>query len=137
MKKRFEVADDLKVKSMEEVCDIFLKNVLDHEEALVTDESYLSNFSPMEDVDKADGPGSKPGFYKFKLRFFRGNFSERKDQTKWQTKEWEAQGIQWRLQVIEKTKQVFGVDITTVFDLTFPEIIQHIIENYVPKSKQN
>lgn len=136
MKKRIELDPTYKINKTKEICAIFLEKILDQPEALVTDSSLLCDFSPINDIEYSVGPGSKPGFYKFEQKFFRGgiNHPDFRNRSKWSLHEWEAEGVHWRRSIIEKTRLVFGVDISTVFDLNLCEIILYIVENYVPKN---
>jgi len=131
-KKEYEIAPQIQFKKVEEVANIFLDKILGHKEAAMTDEVYLSDFRPMNDIERAIGQGTKPGEYRFQIRFRQGPFYNQRED--WEIKEWEETPVHWRSTIVTETKKLFNVDISSVFDKPFVEIVQFIIENYQPKT---
>jgi hypothetical protein len=135
---RFELAPQEKQKLVEPIQDIFLKRVLGFEDALITDESLLRDFFPFS-KDKAIRKGKTKTKMVFSIRQYIGPKinpndehwrQERKKEKNWVTKEIEAEPQSSVDEVIEKTKAVFGVDISDICQKPLVEILFHIAMTY-------
>lgn len=142
-KKKFELASQEKQKKVAAIQDIFLKQVLDIDGALVTDESKISDFLS-DSIDKAVGPGKEPGTMKFAWKKYigpRGTLSSYRktahDPTIWQDVEFETEPGMGRKDVIVKTIEVFGVDISSVYATYLVDVLLFIVENYRPKGERD
>ncbi|MBS0619364.1 MAG: hypothetical protein JSR44_14345 [Spirochaetes bacterium] len=117
--KKIKLASQEALRFVGAIADQFLEEVLDHPEALVTDLSTLHDFCDY-DAEKAIGPGKKSGTFRFRIR---RRLSTNAD---WEEIEIETEAKFFRKDIIERTRTVFGVDITSVFDLRLPEIFRFI-----------
>lgn len=142
-KTRFEIAPQIKQKQVEEIQNIFLNRVLGFEEALITDESYLSDFLRFS-KDRALRPGTVQGTFVFKEKVFKRQdlnpFKNSKEYHEalenpenWKEIEFETEPDLSKDEVVEATKVVFKVDIATVYDQPIVDILLYIVENYPTK----
>ena len=108
-----------------------MREVLNQEEVLISDESLLWDFSDWlgYDIEDALRPGTRPGYFVFKeKKFYRGrgaldDMHKKRDEPK----EIEALPTgHFRKEIIDRTLEVFGVDISSVFDKYLPEVFQFI-----------
>lgn len=139
-KPKFKLAPQKKQKLVEDIQDIFLERVLDIEKgALVTDETYISDFI-FNPKDRAIRKGSN-GKMVFVKKIYVGPFfhpmkdwerwkAEKKNPENWKLQEEETYPGLGSQEVIAKTKEVFGVDITDQYDKPFVEILMHIAMNF-------
>ena len=140
---KLKLAPQEKQKLIEPIQDVFLIRVLGFEGALITDDSRISDFYSYP-KERAIGKGSAPGTYRFKRRVYRGlrfnpmtdpeSFKrEHKNPANWVEEEFEQEPDPSFEEIIEKTRSVFGVDITPVITENLVEILLYIAENYKPK----
>ena len=115
------------IDKLKDIADIFLRRVLDQNAAL-TDLAQLSHFAPLESIERSIGPGTKPGYYKFEVEFVYEDPITGQDKTL--NKTWEALGVDWKGSVIAKTKAIFGVDISSVYNEPLYKVLTHIAENF-------
>jgi hypothetical protein len=106
--------------------------ILGHPEALVTDESLLSDFC-LFDSDRAVRPGKRTGYFVFKLRRLKKGIqpglSAHLDPENFEEFETETRAIPFRRSIIRKVLRHTGVDITSVYDSRIPEVFQFIAAN--------
>ncbi len=142
---KWELASQKKQKLVEPIQDIFLSKVLGIEGALVTDESYISDFIPFP-RDHAIREGTNQGTMVFAQKIYVGPFvnpktdwqlrrAEMQKPENWKNKEIEAEPGLSLSDVVEKTKKIFGVDVSTVSKKPLVDILLHIAENYKGRGK--
>lgn len=140
---RIEIAPRDKQKITEEIEDIFFSKVLDCEGMMITDESRLSDFLSYP-PERSIGPGKEPGTMQFKIysqRFgplqpgetMAERFKKMRDKSNYKESIIEVEPSLSKDEVISRTKKVFDVDITPVYDKYIVDILEHIVVNYNPK----
>jgi len=142
---RIKLAPQKKQKKVELIQEIFLSKVLGFEGAMITDLSRISHFFRWQ-PEIAVRKGKVPGTYVFRSKSYVGPsvsikedqgryFREHKDPKNWVEKECELEPDPSKQEIIQKTKDVFGVDISSVYDGFIVDILLHIAKNFVPGKK--
>ena len=139
-----ECAQRERILFVERIGSIFLGRIFDQEDALVvTDESRLWDFANWGsyDIESALRPGSSAGHFVFKKKksFTRAEFaayrSARREGLTLPFEEIEAEPTYFRRDVVRKTQDVFGVDISSVFDRELPEVFL-FVASHMPLTKR-
>src|SRR3712207_1892375 len=104
---KFEIAPREKLRFLIQIEAIVLR-ILRHPEALVSDESRLSDFG-FWSSDWAARPGKKPHYFVFQTRHRRPGKPEFMIER-------EMRAVPFKLMTIRKIYKHTGVDITPVFD---------------------
>ena len=123
---KFEHAPQEKIRFVENVWDEFVEKVLQIEGVLATDESYLADFHGMFDdirsIVSEDGD-----YYVLEWKYRNDTFHG-----EWKTKRkriLKSECVDYKKLYIERTKVVFGVNITAVYNKPLPEVMQFISKN--------
>lgn len=128
-------ASQKKAQMVQSLGDKFILDVLGIDGALWTDETYISDFTFFSyDIRKAVREGSKQGLFVFQYRVYIGPPGlalkrDRKNKNNWEIREVEAEAKDVRGDIIRKAEDVFGVNITEVYDKYLTDIIMYIISN--------
>ena len=140
-KMRIELASTEALKFVQKLAERFLDEVLNHPEALITNESKRRDFSSF-DTEDAVGPGSRPGTFIFRYRVVRKGRAPWKpdwhkdDPENYEEREIETEASLWRQEVVQRTKDIFGVDISAVLDKPLPEVFQFIARSLPQESRK-
>lgn len=133
----------MKINKLEKVTDIFFKKILDLNEALVTDKSYINDFLmfPKENsIRKVDNSENCI----FEIKIYIGPICENTNIPKpedlslrnnWNIIEYEMKPTLSKKEVIDKTFEVFGVNIDDKYDQPIVKIIQYISDVSTKKYK--
>lgn len=129
----FKKAPDTKSQTLEKIGDLFIEKVIGIEDgAMWTDLTLIHDFTS-EDFRDADREGSKPGFYIFSFKRYIGpkpfNRESRKEAKNWELVEYEAEGKDVKGDIIRKAEELFGVNITEVYDQYLVEVLTYIVAN--------
>lgn len=137
------LASQEKQKLIEPIQGLFLSKIFDIEGALITDESRISDFT-LFPPEAALGKGKIEGTLIFKMRKYIGkdlinsSQEDRKNSNNWLEETIEIEPGMSKQEIIDKTKLVFGVDISPVYDQFLVDILLYIIEHFdsKPNGKQ-
>src|SRR3989338_4251972 len=122
----FEHAPQVKMRFVEKIWEEFLEKVLQIEGALATDESYLTDFHGM--FDDIRSVVSEEGDYyvlewKYRNDIFDGEWKTKRKRVP------KSACVDYKKLYVERTKAVFGVDITAIYNRPLTEVMQFISKN--------
>lgn len=133
---KIKLAPQIIERKVREISPIFLQKVCEVEGAMITDESYISDFFqfPSDEAEYFDLDSKE---YVFKRRYYRGprpaTLSLRKDKSNWEENEIRISDPDpSRDELIKRILTHFRVDVTDVIDEPIVEILLYIAENFVP-----
>ena len=128
-KQRFEFAPQEKLKFVGLLWDEFCEKVLQME-ACISDESYISDFHDLFS-DSSKAIGEEGEYYIFKRKWKRGF------EKKWRVdieKIPKKKCLDYKKLYINRTKEIFGVDISEVYDRPIPEVLYFISKHQLKQS---
>lgn len=131
-RERIRFAERLKEKVLE---------VIGFPEALVTDESRLTDFLSIFDIERSCGPGDKPGRHRFRSwrripeRACGGACTPSRHSDEWRELIEEQEPEFGRREIIGRILAATGVDVTDVFEASFPELL-HFIATHIPDEQR-
>ena len=126
---KIEIASQERLKFVKKIEDIFTKEIIG-EECLITDESTLTDFTCMFDVSYSIGQ-SDNGLYLFKIKRVKDLLSN-----EYEEEIIESEASNEKQEYILKIKNVFGVDITDVYGLKFPDLFLYLYKHIPQLNKK-